>query len=65
MNPVDLAFLPALEQAKLIRNKEVSPLELTEVYLERIHRLNPQLGAYVTVMADQALADARAKTEHL
>ena len=65
MNPVDLAFLPAVEQAQLIRNKEVSPLELTEIYLERIQRLNPQLGAYITVMADQALADARAKTEHL
>ena len=65
MNPVDLAFLPALEQAKLIRNREISPLELTEVYLERIQRLNPQLGAYVSVMADQALVDARAKTEHL
>ena len=65
MNPVDLAFMRALEQAKLIRDKEISPLELTEVYLERIQRLNPQLGAYVAVMADQALAEARAKTEHL
>jgi amidase len=65
MPPADLAFLPALEQARLIRQKEISPLELTEVYLERIQRLNPQLGAYVTVMADQALADARAKTEYL
>jgi amidase len=65
MDSVDLAFLPALEQARLIRNKEISPLELTEIYLERIQRLNPLLGAYVAVMADQALADARAKTEHL
>ncbi|HSM84115.1 MAG TPA: amidase family protein, partial [Nodosilinea sp.] len=65
MNSVDLAFLPALEQARLIRSKAVSPLELTEVYLERIERLNPALGAYVTVMADQARADAKAKTEHL
>ncbi|MBD1876281.1 amidase [Nodosilinea sp. FACHB-131] len=65
MNSVDLAFLPALEQARLIRNKDISPLELAEIYLERIERLNPSLGAYVTVMAEQALADARAKTEHL
>lgn len=65
MNSVDLAFLPALEQARLIRNKDISPLELAEIYLERIERLNPSLGAYVTVMAEQALADARTKTEHL
>jgi amidase len=65
MNSVDLAFLPALDQARLIRNKEISPLELTQIYLERIERLNPALGAYVTVVAEQALADAKAKTEHL
>ncbi|PSN14677.1 amidase, partial [filamentous cyanobacterium CCP5] len=48
MNAVDLAFTPALEQARLIREKQVSPLELTQLYLDRIERLNPQLGAYVT-----------------
>ncbi|HIK44446.1 MAG TPA: amidase [Leptolyngbyaceae cyanobacterium M65_K2018_010] len=65
MNSVDLAFLPALEQARLIRHREMSPLELTEIYLERIERLNPALGAYVAVMADSAIADAKAKTEYL
>jgi amidase len=65
MNPVDLAFMPALEQARLIRQKEISPLELTEIYLERIQQLNPQLGAYVTVMADEAIAEAKAKTEYI
>ncbi|NMF84904.1 amidase [Nodosilinea sp. P-1105] len=65
MTPVDIAFLPALDQAQLIRDQDISPLELTELYLERIERLNPKLGAYVTVMADQALADAKAKTEQL
>ncbi|KAB8314161.1 amidase [Tolypothrix campylonemoides VB511288] len=65
MNKVDLAFTPALEQAKLIHRREVSPLELVEVYLERISRLNPQLGSYFTVTAEQAIADAKAKTEML
>ncbi|MBP5977410.1 amidase [Brasilonema sp. CT11] len=65
MNKTDLAFTPALEQAQLIRRREVSPLELVEVYLERILRLNPQLGSYFTVMAEQAIADAKAKTEIL
>jgi amidase len=65
MNRVDLAFTPALEQARLIRTKEVSPHELVQLYLERIGRLDGQLGSYFTVMAEQAIADAKAKTEQL
>lgn len=65
MNAVDLAFTPALEQAELIRQGQISPLDLTQLYLERIERLNPQLGAYVTVMAEAAIAEAQAKTEYL
>ncbi|MBD0336792.1 MAG: amidase, partial [Cyanobacteria bacterium Co-bin13] len=65
MNPVDLAFTPALEQARLIREKVISPLEITELYLERIERLNPALGAYVTVMAEEALEEAQRQTERL
>jgi amidase len=65
MNQVDLAFTPALEQAQLIRNREVSPLELVELYLERIQRLDAQLGSYFTVMAEAALIDATAKTQQL
>lgn len=42
---------------------EVSPLELTTAYLERIERFNPVLTAYVEVTADRALADAAALTE--
>lgn len=65
MNQVDLAFTPALEQAQLVRRREVSPLDLVQVYLERIQQFNPQLGSYFTVLAEQAIADAKAKTEIL
>lgn len=65
MNSVDLAFTSALEQARLIQTGDVSPLELTELYLTRIERLNPQLGSFFTVMAEQAIADAQAKTEQM
>lgn len=65
MNETDLAFTPALELAQLIHRREVSPLELVNLYLERIERLNPQLGSYFTVMADLAIADAQTKTELL
>jgi amidase len=57
---MELAFLSAVEQARLIRAGEVSSRELVEHYLERIDRLDPSLNAFVTVCADEALADATA-----
>jgi amidase len=65
MNPTDLAFTPAVEQAQLIRQGELSPLDLTRLYLERIQTQNPKLGSFVTVLADQALDQAAAQTEQL
>lgn len=65
MNKTDLAFTSALEQAQLIRSREVSPIELVELYLERIQQLDGQIGSYFTVMAESAIADAKAKTELL
>lgn len=65
MDRTELAFTPAVEQAQLIRTKTVSPSELVELYLGRIQRLDPQLGSYFTVTAEQAIADAKAKTETL
>ena len=53
------AFLPALEQARLVREREVTPLELVDEYLARIERLGPQLNAYVTLCADEARAAAQ------
>lgn len=65
MNTTDLAFASALTQAQLIRSREISPFDLVSLYLDRIQQLDSQLGSYVTVIADQALADAKAKTEQL
>ena len=65
MNQIDLAFAPALLQAQLIRQREVSPLELVQLYLERIQQLDSQLGSYFTVVGDRALAEAKVKTEQL
>lgn len=65
MNSIDLAFASALEQADLIRRKEISPLELTQLSLERIQQLDAQLGSFFTVIAEQALAEAQTKTEQL
>src|SRR3989304_2653864 len=42
-----------------IMKREVSPVEVTRLFLERIDRINPTLNAYMTLTADQALADAK------
>jgi len=55
-----LHHLSALEQAAAVRKREVSPVELVEHYLDRIERLDAQLGAYVTVTAEVARAQAAA-----
>ncbi|PIG90746.1 amidase [Gloeocapsopsis sp. IPPAS B-1203] len=65
MSKTDLAFTSALDQAQLIRSGEVSPVELVELYLERIQQLDSQIGSYFTVIAEKAIADAKAKTELL
>jgi aspartyl-tRNA(Asn)/glutamyl-tRNA(Gln) amidotransferase subunit A len=48
------------DAAGRIRSRQLSPVELTRAYLARIERLNPKINAYITVMADEALAQARA-----
>ncbi len=65
MDLVDLAFASALEQAQLLRQKQISPVELVQLYLDRIEQLNPQLGCYFTIMAEEAIATAQAYTEVL
>jgi amidase len=56
----DVAFLPATEQAELVRTRQISSSELVEMSLERIERLDPQLNSFVTLRGDEALAEARA-----
>ncbi|WP_267383394.1 amidase [Cyanobacterium sp. uoEpiScrs1] len=65
MNSLDLAFAPALELAQLIRDHQISPLELTHVYLNRIKQYDPQIGSFFAIAEDLALAEAKAKTEQL
>ncbi|MDP9866114.1 MULTISPECIES: amidase [Streptosporangium] len=50
--------LTALEQAAAVRSGEISPVEIAEHYLDRIARLDPEVGAYVTVTREMALEQA-------
>jgi aspartyl-tRNA(Asn)/glutamyl-tRNA(Gln) amidotransferase subunit A len=59
----DLVYRSAARQAELIRAKQVSPVELVRLYLERIDRLDGRLRAYITVTREAALAAARQAEE--
>src|ERR1700733_14816978 len=53
--------LPAtiLELSHQLRARKISSVEVTRSILDRVERRNPQLGAFITLMADSALAEAR------
>jgi len=55
----ELHHLTALEQLDWLRRGEVSPIELATHYLDRIDRLDGELGAFTTVTREAALARAR------
>jgi aspartyl-tRNA(Asn)/glutamyl-tRNA(Gln) amidotransferase subunit A len=55
----NLCFLTIADASRRIREGSLSPVELTEAYLERITALNGQLNAYILVLREQALAEAR------
>ncbi len=48
------------ELSAALAKREVSSVELTQLYLERIARHNPQINAFITVDGDQSLAQAKA-----
>ena len=59
MDKKELPFLTASQLSKLIETKEVSPVEATEAYLDRIQQVDPKLNSYITVTGEQALEAAR------
>ena len=58
MNNQEIPFLSVAELSELIRKKEVSPVDATEAYLERIDALDFKFNAYLTVCRKEALLAA-------
>lgn len=56
-------FTPAVELAAAVRSKEVSPVELADLYLDRIDRLDPQLNAFCFRADDEVRAAAAAAAD--
>jgi len=58
-NLEDAAFWPVRHLAELIRTRQVTSLELTEMYLARLHRYNGILNNVVTFLDDHGRAEAK------
>jgi aspartyl-tRNA(Asn)/glutamyl-tRNA(Gln) amidotransferase subunit A len=56
----DLCNKSLAELAELIRTRAVSPVALTQAYLDRIEQLNPRLDAFITKTAERAIEQANA-----
>ena len=58
MDKQDIPFLTTAELGELIRTREVSPVEATSAYLDRIDALNFKFNSYLTVSRREAMAAA-------
>ncbi len=53
-DPAEICFLTATEMVRRMRRKELSAREVLDAHLAQIDRVNPQVNAIVTLVADQA-----------
>lgn len=60
MPDTELCFLPANVLARHIRNRDTSAYEVMQAHLAQIERVNPLVNAIVTLLPEQALAQAKA-----
>jgi aspartyl-tRNA(Asn)/glutamyl-tRNA(Gln) amidotransferase subunit A len=60
LSSTELHYLPIAEAARLIEQRRLSPVDLTQAFLDRIEALDAQLNAYLLVTAERALEAARA-----
>ena len=63
--PGDLHFLSIAAASALIARRQLSPVELTRAFLDRIAAIDPQLNAFLLVTADRALDQARAAEQEI
>ena len=55
----DILNKDAIAQAKHIKSREVSPVDLLEVAINRVKEINPKINAVITEMYDQAFESAK------
>ncbi|HEX3546163.1 MAG TPA: amidase [Mycobacterium sp.] len=65
MDPTDLVFSGAAQQARMLADGTITAPALLDVYLDRIARLDPDLRSYRVVLADRASEEAAASQARL
>ncbi len=65
MNETELCYLPATELLRHLRAREVSPTEVVDAVIARIERVEPKVNAFVTLLPEEARAQAARATEEL
>jgi aspartyl-tRNA(Asn)/glutamyl-tRNA(Gln) amidotransferase subunit A len=63
MNTIEITSLSLAEAGRLVRERKVSPVELTDACLAQIDRLEPRLNAFITVSADVAREAAETSSD--
>lgn len=61
----EILYLPVTELSKKIHARQISPVELTESYLDRSRDLGPKLNAYATLTPELALKQAHAAEKEI
>ena len=61
----DALYQSVWELSAQIRARKISPVELTEVYLERLEKIGPKLGAVATITRERAMEEAHAAEKEL
>ena len=54
-----------LELSQMLRNKQISSVELTQHFLNRIEKFNPQINAFITTNPQQSLLNAKLADEKI
>src|SRR6266699_1978362 len=61
----EILYLPVTELAKRIESKTLSPVELTQTYLDRSQKLGPRFNAFARLTPEIALAQAKAAEKEI
>jgi aspartyl-tRNA(Asn)/glutamyl-tRNA(Gln) amidotransferase subunit A len=65
MPPAELCYWTITELAAKIQAKEISPVEVIRAQFDRIERLDPSLNAYLTVLSEPAMGEARTAEQEI
>jgi len=60
-----ILFSPVRRLGRLLRERRISSVELTEAYLDRLEKIGPKLNAVVTITRERALEEARRADKEL